>query len=92
MLKERNVSSFSEWDECLKRAIEFGWTPEGTVDNWSDYGEWDGSYYGNEMQIVTDRDARALGEARFFAPSPPFPRDPELERSTRKMKMQLPSG
>jgi hypothetical protein len=55
--------SASAWDNCLERAIEFGWEPEGTVapTDWS--GEWDGGYCSNDWQAVTDRDARALGEA-----------------------------
>lgn len=55
--------SASAWRQCLKRAIQFGWEAEGTAapTNWS--GEWNGGYIGNEWQALTDRDARALGEA-----------------------------
>jgi hypothetical protein len=51
------------WWECLERAIEFGWEPEGTVAPTYWLGEWHGEYFGNDWQAVTDRDARALGEA-----------------------------
>jgi hypothetical protein len=56
--------NMSAWGWCLQRALEFGWEPEGTVapTHWS--GECDGKdYFCNEWQTVTDRDARALGEA-----------------------------
>jgi hypothetical protein len=38
--------SASAWRECLERAIEFGWEPEGTAapTDWS--GEWNGGYIG----------------------------------------------
>ena len=55
------------WRMCLDRAIEFGWTPEGTVAPTDFPGEWQGGYYSNDFQAVTDSDARALGEALLRA-------------------------
>ena len=64
------------WRPVLNFAIEHGWQPEGTKapDYCGLYGmqpaeaeahrlSWDGGYYGNDWQEVTDSDARALGEA-----------------------------
>ena len=51
------------WRACLERAIEFGWTPEGTLAPTDFSSEWQGGYYSNDYQVVTDSDARALGEA-----------------------------
>jgi hypothetical protein len=53
------------WHWCLERAIEFGWTPEGTVVDFP--GEWGGGYLTNDYQTVTDSDARSLGEALLRA-------------------------
>lgn len=51
------------WRTCLGIAAIFGWQPAGTVKS-SDYdGEWNGSYFTNDFQEVTDGDARALGAA-----------------------------
>jgi hypothetical protein len=59
------------WSNCLERAIQFGWQPEGTAapPAWSWPGEWkwDGGYLSNDYQRVTDRDARALGKALLLA-------------------------
>lgn len=67
--------SAAAWYDCLERAIEFGWNPEGTLapivpmtpsgDRW--VGEWNGGYHTNDYQQVTDRDARALGRALLRA-------------------------
>jgi len=69
LLREGVNERFSaiSWCECLKRAIEFGWTPEGTVAPLDFPGQWDGDYCGNDFQQVTDRDARGLGEALLRA-------------------------
>lgn len=68
LLSDHGDEQFSAaaWCDCLERAIEFGWNPEGTVAptvpvGW--VGEWNGGYHGNNYQQVTDRDARALGGA-----------------------------
>jgi hypothetical protein len=55
------------WRECLERAVEFGWTPDGTVAPIDFPGEWKGGYCSNDYQMVTGRDARALGEALLRA-------------------------
>ena len=59
--------SASAWRECLERASEFGWQPEGTLTPTDWHGEWNGSYFSNDWQAVTDRDARTLGEALLRA-------------------------
>jgi hypothetical protein len=40
--------SESAWRACLRRAIEFGWEPEGTVAPTDWLGEWNGSYFSND--------------------------------------------
>jgi hypothetical protein len=55
------------WRECMERAIEFGWIPEGSVAPMNFIGEWKGGYFTNDYQMVTNRDARALGEALLRA-------------------------
>ena len=59
--------SLSGWRMCLERAVEFGWNPEGTVAPKELVCEWNGGYHTNDFQLVTDRDARALGEALLRA-------------------------
>jgi hypothetical protein len=59
--------SLSDWCMCLERSIEFGWNPEGTVAPKEHVCEWNGGYHSNDFQLVTDRDARALGEALLRA-------------------------
>lgn len=52
------------WHAVLTIAHEFGWQPEGTEqpDGWS--GEvWDGDYFSNDLQYVTDSDARSMATA-----------------------------
>ena len=58
--------SLSGWSMCLERAIAFGWNPKGTVAP-KELGEWNGGYHSNDFQLVTDHDARALGEALLRA-------------------------
>jgi hypothetical protein len=55
------------WRECLECAVQFGWKPAGTVAPTDYCGEWNGNYWSNDWQMVTDRDARALGEALLRA-------------------------
>jgi hypothetical protein len=55
------------WHYCLDVAIAFGWKPAGTIAPLDFTGEWCGSYYGNDSQIVTDKDARALAAALYRA-------------------------
>lgn len=51
------------WYTLLEIAEIFGWQPAGTVKP-SDYdGRWNGSYFTNDFQEVTDADARALSDA-----------------------------
>src|SRR5262245_36340842 len=69
LLGEHGSERFSArgWRECLERAIEFGWTPEGTVASPDFPGDWQGGYGTNDWQLVTDSDARGLGEALLRA-------------------------
>jgi hypothetical protein len=56
------------WCVCLQCACKFGWRPEGTTDPlYYPDAEWDGDYSANECQLVSDSDARALGEALLRA-------------------------
>jgi hypothetical protein len=56
------------WHVCLQCARKFGWRPEGTTDPLTDPdAEWGGIYFSNDGQQVSDRDARALGEALLRA-------------------------
>jgi len=47
-------------DPALLREV-YGPVREGCQE--PDYSEWDGDYFSNESQIVTDDDARAIAEA-----------------------------
>ena len=62
------------WGRCLTVALAFGWEPAGTVspdlsglgigvDEEDIYPNWDGSYFSNDHQQVTDLDARSLSLA-----------------------------
>ena len=63
------------WVIKLNLAVEYGWEPTGTEhpawrnsdgtpsDRWVDPEDWDGSYFGNEVQYVTPSDAENLAKA-----------------------------
>jgi hypothetical protein len=51
------------WRTCLGIAIAFGWQPAGTIAHPDHHGDWDGGYFTNDLQEVSDSDARALGVA-----------------------------
>lgn len=55
--------NWSAWEHCLDVALAFGWQPAGTVAPTDFRGDWDGTYFTNDLQEVTDEDARALGAA-----------------------------
>ena len=61
----RENASFNNtaWHYCLDVAIAFGWKPAGTIAPRDFTGDWCGRYYGNDFQIVTNKDARALAAA-----------------------------
>src|SRR3954449_10192636 len=53
------------WRGCFELALAFGWKPAGTVAP-CDYrgpGRWNGTYFSNDLQEVSDGDALALGTA-----------------------------
>jgi hypothetical protein len=52
--------SASAWRECLERAIEFGWEPEGTVAPTDWLGEWDGGYFVTLMISANTKGLRHL--------------------------------
>ena len=64
------------WYKILKLAYEYGWQPQGTeVGGWYDENgelnrqlspdpeEWDGTYFSNDFQWVTDEDASNIADA-----------------------------
>lgn len=54
------------WGFYLDLAAAFGWLPEGAFFKWDEGGFREhpsGSYIGNDWQIVTDTDARAMAAA-----------------------------
>lgn len=64
--------SWTAWAYCLDVAQAFGWQPEGTLpppDPEDHNGPpandetWDGSYYTNDFQTISDSDAHALAAA-----------------------------
>jgi hypothetical protein len=64
--------SWHIWRGCLGVAFAFGWEPAGTrapdPQEWENgpvasVENWDGTYFSNAYQEVTDDDARALGLA-----------------------------
>jgi hypothetical protein len=64
--------TWSGWHYCFEIAHKYGWKPKGTCAPdyvigakryTTDPAEWNGSYFVNEFQMVTDDDARALAEA-----------------------------
>ena len=69
LLSEHGDWSFnnSAWRYCLETAIEFGWSPDGAVAPINFQGEWNGDYFTNDYQTVTDHNSRALGEALLRA-------------------------
>jgi hypothetical protein len=69
--------SNTSWRKVLELAFEYGWKPAGTEPGrWVDPStgeldkqmspnpdEWDGTYFGNESQWVTDEDAAHIADA-----------------------------
>lgn len=64
------------WYKILKLAYEYGWQPQGTeAGQWYDENgelnrqlspdpeEWDGTYFSNDFQWVTDEDAANIADA-----------------------------
>jgi hypothetical protein len=53
------------WRGCFELALAFGWKPAGTVApcDYDGPGRWDGTYFRNDLQAVTDEDASALAVA-----------------------------
>lgn len=59
--------SWDGWRSSLGVAKAFGWQPAGTLRPDGIKGEWNGTYFANELQSVTDDDARAMARALFRA-------------------------
>ncbi|MCO6453476.1 MAG: hypothetical protein J5I90_22030 [Caldilineales bacterium] len=71
-----------QWMYILDLACEYGWVPKGTAppEKWdtndpqrdSPLPPWEGTYFSNDRQIVTEDDALALAEAlnKAIAPMP----------------------
>jgi hypothetical protein len=57
--------NWDSWRACLAVAVAFDWEPAGTA--MPDDNEWKGTYFSNDLQIVTDEDARALSLALYRA-------------------------
>jgi len=72
LVRENEVYSIGAayWAESLDLAEAFGWRPAGTLHplvQWSAGREWDGNYWANDWQRVTDEDAHQLGVALYKA-------------------------
>lgn len=62
--------SAAYWGKSLDLAEAFGWRRAGTLHplvQWSADQEWDGNYWTNDWQRVTDEDAHQLGVALYKA-------------------------
>lgn len=68
--------SYTSWCEILGLAYEYGWKPQGTeAGQWYDENgklikqlspdpdEWDGDYFSNNFQLVTEEDAANIADA-----------------------------
>ena len=55
------------WRESFEVALEFGWRPAGTEVPEDFEGLWEGSYFSNDGQRVTEADACALAAALLRA-------------------------
>ncbi len=68
--------NWAGWESCFRIASAFGWSPAGTAAP-DDFDEvrraanptvkWDGGYFSNDYQRVTDCDAQAFARALFRA-------------------------
>ena len=57
--------TWPQWRGCFALARAFGWAPAGTLAP-HDYRRpelWDGDYFSNDVQVVADADAQAMGTA-----------------------------
>lgn len=73
--------NWQAWRACFELARAFGWAPVGTVAHRDYSGPWSGTYFTNDLQEVTDEDARALAAALRRART-------ELKTKTRLTKEQ----
>lgn len=71
--------NWTGWRELLDLARDHGWQPQGTAppDDWDNAKHWDGGYYSNYWQRVTDSDAHALAEALLRGFEADFKREQE---------------
>ncbi len=93
LISDHGVESFncSGWRYCLETAERFGWKPEGTLAGRQCIGEWDGGYYGNDYQKVTDRDACALGGALLRAVAALTPKERAQEQAKVRVHKEWPA-
>ena len=59
--------SFDFWRDCHRLAVAFGWHPGGTIGPHQLSSDWDGGYFTNDWQLVTDDDAKAMAAALYRA-------------------------
>jgi hypothetical protein len=55
--------TMSLWSDFFRLAMEYGWEPMGTVSPYEDNVVWDGGYFSNDFQLVTETDAANLANA-----------------------------
>ena len=68
-LMGRGGESFNweSWRTSLKVAQSFGWRRLRATAQTDQVGDWDGTYFSNDLQDVTDDDAKELARALFRA-------------------------
>ena len=58
------MTNWTGWREIYGLAVEFGWEPAGTIcPDGCDPENWEGDYFSNDGQLITDEDAAALAAA-----------------------------
>jgi hypothetical protein len=71
--------NWAGWQQLYETGIKYGWRPKGTLPPGDFDGEWTGTYFSNDFQIVSAEDALAWGEAieRYLAtPHAELPENP----------------
>ncbi len=94
LISEHGNESFnnSAWRYCLETAERFGWKLEGTISGPHSHTtprEWGGHYFSNDYQVVTDRDARALGEALLRAIAALTPKDRAHKQARERARARI---
>lgn len=81
--------NWSAWEKLFETGLAYGWKPLGTLSPVDFDGDWSGTYFSNDFQVVAAEDAKAWADALSKASA--VERD-NLEQIEKKPEQQSPLG